>query len=288
MTPLLQQLLAYSPVVLDGGWGTQLQARGLKPGEIPDSWNLTHPAEVEAVGATYADAGSQVILTNTFGANRIALSRDGLQTRVGDINRIGVELSRLGTRGRAYVFASIGPTGKMLLGGEVSEEEVRAAFLEQAESIARAGADGIVVETMSDLDEATIAVAAAHSTGLPVVACMSFDSGKAKDRTIMGITPEQAVAALSQAGADVIGANCGQSIEGYLPLVERLHRASSLPLWIKPNAGTPQLVNGAAVYRQTPQEFSAHVRSLVNAGAQFIGGCCGTTPEFVRAIREVL
>jgi 5-methyltetrahydrofolate--homocysteine methyltransferase len=288
MTPLLQKLLATSPVVLDGGWGTQLQARGLRPGESPDVWNLTHADDVYAVAAAYADAGSRVILTNTFGANRISLSREGFAGRVGEINRLGVELSKRGAAGRACVFGSIGPTGRMLMSGDVTGEEIRTAFSEQARAIAEAGADGIVVETMSDLAEAAIAVTAARSTGLPVVACMSFDSGKTMDRTLMGTTPEQAAVALVQAGTDVLGANCGQSIGGYLRLVERLRAATSLPLWIKPNAGSPELVDGQAVYRQTPTDFAGYIPGLVKAGAQFIGGCCGTTPEFIRAISHIL
>lgn len=288
MSPLLQQLLSNSPVLLDGGWGTQLQARGLSTGQSPDAWNLTHPDEVSAIAATYAEAGSKIVLCNTFGANRITLSRVGMGSQVRDLNTRGVELSRRGVKGRAYVFASVGPTGRMLMSGEVTSDEFRDAFIEQAEALAGAGADGIVIETMSDITEAAIAISAARSTGLPVVACMSFDSGKAKDRTIMGITPEQAAAALAHAGADVIGANCGQSIEGYLHLVKRLRQATTLPLWIKPNAGSPELVDGIAVYSQTPAEFSSYVPSLVTAGVQFIGGCCGTTPEFVRSISDVL
>ena len=149
-----------------------------------------------------------------------------------------------------------------------------------------AGADGIVVETMMDVNEAVIAVRAAKETGLPVVASMVFDSGKQKDRTMMGNTPEQAVTELTAAGADVIGANCGQGIEGFVPICARMRTASSIPLWMKPNAGLPELVDGQVVYRTTPADFVKFVPALAGAGANFIGGCCGTNREFVEAIRD--
>ncbi len=284
MNQALRDLLRSVPVVLDGAWGTQLQERGLLPGECPDAWNLRHPDKVEEIAGAYVDAGSSVILTNTFGASRIALSRHGLEERTPEINRAGVEISRRAAGGRARVFASMGPCGKMLIDGSASEDEVEASFREQAAALASAGAEAIVVETMSDLTEATLAVRAAHGTGLPVVACMSFDSGRMKDRTMMGITPEQAAHNLTAAGASVIGANCGLGIDAYIPVCKRLRAATDTPLWIKPNAGTPEIVNGRVTYRTSPDEFAAHAEMLVSAGADFIGGCCGTTPAFIRAI----
>lgn len=288
MHPLIQQLVAQCPVITDGAWGTQLQARGLGIGELPDALNLSKPEWVGEVAKAYVEAGSQVILTNTFGSNRVRLADFSLAEKAVELNRRGVEISRSAAAGRAYVFASIGPTGKMLLSGEVTEAELRAAFDEQADAIARAGADGIVVESMSDLREATIAVEAARRTGLPVVACMSFDSGKAKDRTMMGVTPEEAAEALTAAGADAIGANCGQGIGGFASLCTRLRAATDRPIWLKPNAGLPQIVDGRARYTTTPEEFARHVPELVAAGASFIGGCCGTTPDFIVAICRVL
>ena len=169
--------------------------------------------------------------------------------------------------------------------GDVSMDELQDAFAEQARAQAAAGADGIVIETMSDLAEAKLALAAALETGLPVVACMTFDSGAKLDRTMMGVTPEQAAEQLTSAGADVIGANCGQGIAGYAPICARLHAATDRPIWIKANAGLPQMVDGKAVYTQTPDEFASFVPQLVQAGAAFIGGCCGTTPEFIKALR---
>lgn len=287
--PLIQQLLAQGPVVTDGAWGTQLQARGLAAGEFPDVWNLTRPENVAEVARAYVEAGSRVILTNTFGANRLRLAETGFADRVVAINEAGARLSREAAGNRASVFASMGPTGIMLMAGEANPEEIGEAFREQAAALARGGADGLVVETMSDLAEAKLAVAATKETGLPVVACMVFDSGKEKDRTMMGTSPEEAAAELLEAGVDVIGANCGQGIAGFVKICARLKSAAAgRPIWIKANAGLPELREGKPFYRTTPAEFAGFVPALLEAGANFIGGCCGTSPEFIRAIRQAL
>jgi len=284
MRKLINELLSEAPVLTDGAWGTEMQARGLEPGDCPDEWNLSHPDRVEEVARAYVEAGSQVILTNTFGANRILLARHDLAGKAKEINRAGVEISRRAAGTRARVFASMGPTGKMLFAGEVSEEEVAQAFEEQSRALAEAGADAIVMETMSDPGEAKLAVAAAAATGLPVVACMTFDSGRDHDRTMMGTTVEEAAVALTAAGADVVGANCGQGAEGYVGISKRLRAATDRPLWMKPNAGLPVVSDGNVHYDTTPQAFARHAQSLVEAGASFIGGCCGTAPEFIREL----
>jgi 5-methyltetrahydrofolate--homocysteine methyltransferase len=172
--------------------------------------------------------------------------------------------------------------------GKVGEDELREAFAQQARAMADAGADAVVVETMADPAEARLAVSAAREAGLPVVACMTFDSRPKQDRTMMGTTPEQAAEALIAAGADCVGSNCGQGIAGFVEICRRLHAASGRPVWIKPNAGLPEVVDGRTVYRQTPEQFAEYVPPLVEAGAGFLGGCCGTTPEYVRAIRRKL
>jgi methionine synthase I (cobalamin-dependent) len=251
---------------------------------MPDFWNLDHPERVEAVARSYVEAGSQVILTNTFRANRIALAGHPGADKVGDLNRAGVEISQRAAAGRARVFASIGPSGKLLMTGEVDEGALRSAFAEQAGALADGGADAIVVETMADLVEARIAVEAARETGLPVVACMVFDSGKKRDRTMMGVTPEQAAQELGKAGADVIGANCGTGIEDYVGICASLAAATERPVWIKPNAGMPELSGGTVVYRTTPEAFAGKLGTLVEAGAAFVGGCCGTSPKFIEAL----
>lgn len=272
----------------DGAWGTELQARGLATGENPDAWNLAHPDLVREVADAYVAAGSQIILTNTFGANRIRLAEFGLADRVAEINRAGVEISREAANGHARVFASIGPSGKLLMSGDIGADELADAFAEQAQALANAGADALVIETMADLAEARLAVGGAHTTGLPIVACLVFDSGKNKDRTMMGNTPEQAVADLVAAGADVIGANCGQGIASFAAICRRLRAATDRPIWLKPNAGLPRLVDGRAHYDVTPEIFASYVPELIELGADFVGGCCGTRPEFIAAIQQRL
>ncbi len=242
MSRLMQEMCANGLVLTDGAWGTQLQVRGLLVGEYPEIWNLLRPDYVEAVAHAYVEAGSQVILTNTFGANSLTLARHDLADRTAEINRKGVEISRCAANGQAKVFALMGPTGQVLGRGVVSQAQVFFAFREQAEALAEGGADAIVIETMSDLAEAELAVAAARTTGLPVIAGMVYGAGRNGDRTIMGVTPEQAAERLAAAGADVIGANCGESAARLLPICVRLRAATSLPLWLKPDAGRPHLL----------------------------------------------
>jgi len=284
MHETIEKLASAGPVVTDGAWGTQLQQLGLEVGACPDGWNLTEADKVEQVVRAYVEAGSRIILTNTFGANRFVLARHNLGDKVAEVNRAGVEISRRAAGERALVFASMGPSGVMLMMGEVSKDELQEAFVVQARAMAEAGADAIVIETMSDPAEAKLAVAAAKQTGLPVVACLVFDSGPDEDRTMMGPTPEQAVEQMAEAGADVIGSNCGQGVAGFVKITQRLHAATDRPIWVKANAGLPELVDGQTVYAQTPEQFAEYVPQLIEAGATFIGGCCGTTPEFIRAV----
>lgn len=288
MHPLIEQFVKQAPVVLDGAWGTQLQAQGLEVGACPDAWNLEHPERVEAVARAYVEAGSQIILTNTFGANRYILERHGLADKVRDINRIGAEISRRAAGDQCRVFGSVGPSGKMLVTGDVERDELLGVFRAQAEALAEGGADGIVVETMADLEEAKAAAEAAQSCGLPVVVSMVYDAGALRDYTMMGVTPEQAAKELQAAGVDVIGANCGQGILGFIPIAKRLRNATSLPLWMKANAGLPEMVDGKIHYTTTAEQFASHIPTLLAAGATFVGGCCGTSPEFIRAVRESL
>jgi methionine synthase I (cobalamin-dependent) len=271
----LREWLTGGLLISDGAWGTELQARGLPPGAVPDAWNLSNPAAVESVARAYADAGSQVILTNTFRANAIAMEGD-----LDAINRAGVEISKRAAAGRALVFASIGPTGQMMLYGQQATD----AFAAQAASLAAAGADALLIETISDVDEARLAVAAAKVADLPVIASFAFDSGKNKDRTMMGATPEDVAAAMVEAGADAVGANCGVGIEFAALICARLRPACDLPLWIKPNAGLPTMQGDSIHYDVTPGFFAGHYAALRDAGASFLGGCCGSNPDFIRAL----
>ena len=279
----LMKWLVNGVIISDGAWGTELQARGLPAGTIPDTWNLTHSEQVEAVARAYVEAGSQVILTNSFRANAIAM-RGASAADLDAINRAAVAISKKAAGGQALVFASIGPAGKMMISGEVSAEELTAAFAAQSQSLAAAGADALLIETMSDPEEARLAVQAAKATGLPVIASFAFDTGKNKDRTMMGATPEAVAAAMVEAGADGVGANCGVGVDFALPICRRLRAACDLPIWIKPNAGLPVIEGAAVHYATTAEFFASHFAALRDAGASFVGGCCGSTPEFVRAL----
>ncbi len=288
MHPLIESLLSEGPVLTDGAWGTQMQARGLSVGGCPDEWNLSRPDIVEEIPRAYVEAGSRIILTNTFRSNRVTLADYALADQTEAINRAGAEISRRAAGDRAYVFASLGPSGKMLMMGEVSEEQLLDAFAEQARALAAGGAHGLVIETMGDVAEARLAVQGAKTSGLPVVACMCFDSGAQLDRTLMGTTPEQAAGELAAAGADVVGANCGQGIAGYVEICRRLRAATDRPIWVKPNAGIPELVNDVPVWKTPPEEFGRYGPALLEAGASFLGGCCGTAPDFIRALRDAI
>jgi 5-methyltetrahydrofolate--homocysteine methyltransferase len=279
----LREWLAGGLMISDGAWGTQLQARGLASGTTPDTWNLTHAEQVESVARAYVEAGSQVILTNTFRANAVAM-HSSTETELDAINRAGVAISKRAAGKHALVFASIGPMGKILMSGEIGGEQVTAAFAAQAQSLAGAGADALLIETMSDIEEARLAVEAARRTGLPVLASFAFDSGKNKDRTMMGATPEAVAAAMVEAGADAVGANCGVGVELSVPICKRLCAACDLPVWIKPNAGLPTIEGTAIRYATSADYFASHYAALAEAGASFVGSCCGSTPDFIRAL----
>lgn len=288
MHPLIEKLVQQGPVVTDGSWGTQLQRRGLSRGESPDSWNLNHPELVAEVAEAYVSTGSDIILTNTFQASRMTLDRYGLGGKATDINMRGVEISKTAAGDRALVFASIGPCGKMLVTGDTTETELNDVFGEQAAALADAGADGIVVETMIDVAEARIAAVAAKQTGLPVVASIVFDAGKDKNMTMMGNSIDEAVEVLSAAGVDVIGANCGQGIEAFTPICERMRQLTDLPIWMKPNAGMPEIVDEQTIFRTTAAEFGTYVPGLLKGGANFVGACCGSDETFIAEIRNIL
>lgn len=285
----VKDLLASKTLMLsDGAWGTQLMKRGLKAGEAPDPWNLDNPEPVRQVAKAYVDAGSNIILTNTFGGTRIQLARHNEAARTAAINTAGVQISKQAAGAAAFVFASMGPCGKMLMMGEIKADEVSAAFAEQANAIKAGGADGIVVESFTDLDEIELAVKAAAATGLPVVASLTYDSGPDHTRTMMGVTPEQAADRLGPAGATVIGANCGIGIDNYIVVARKYQAVWKGPIWIKANAGMPEMVDGRTCYNMKPEVFGQRAMELVNAGATIVGGCCGTGPEFITALKASL
>jgi methionine synthase I (cobalamin-dependent) len=272
----------------DGALGTEYQKLGLPPGECADFWNLEAPERVLQVTGSYVDAGSRAVLTTTFRANAITLADYGRAGDVVAINRAAGRLCRQAAGDRAVVLGSVGPSGKMLVSGEVTEVDLARAFAEQCESLAEGGVRGFVIETFSDLAEAKIALSAAMHTGLAAIVSFAFDTGRNKDRTMMGVTPEQAAKEMTDAGAYGVGANCGVGFDEYVDICRRLRAATSIPVWIKPNGGLPEMVDGRATYRSTPTQFASKVPLYVKAGANFIGGCCGTTPDFIRAAAVAL
>jgi len=272
-------------LVTDGAWGTQLSLKGLRPGEAPESWNADRPEEVRAVARSYVEAGSDIILTNTFGGNSIKLKRSGDEARMRELNEKGVRLSKQAAGNDALVFASIGPCGEFMEPlGDLSRDTVIHSFKEQIQACIQGGADGIVAETFTNLEEALAVLEAARSLcNLPVVVSMTYDKGPAGFATMMGVKPQQAGQTLEQAGADLVGVNCGLGMEDAIAVVRILRDVTTLPLWAKPNAGLPQLVHGTTVFKETPEQMASKIPELIEAGAGHIGGCCGTTPEHLRA-----
>lgn len=271
--------------VADGAWGTELDKLGCPPGYCHEEWNLSHPDMVGRVAASYIAAGAQIIMTNTLCANTFMLSRHGMAGQVEALNRAGAQISRQAAGQKAWVFGSIGPSGKMVIAEEVTQEELYKAFFLQAKALAAGGVDAIVCETMTELAEILVAMRAAKdATSLPVVASMTFDTGADYLRTMMGTSAGQAAEQLGKAGADAIGCNCGVGIEAAIPVVGCLRQHTDLPIWAKPNAGLPEIQDQKVVYRETPEEFAAKVKPLLKAGANIVGGCCGTTPSHVAGI----
>jgi len=273
-------------LIADGGWGTELQKRGLAPGEPPEAWNLSRPEEVGAVARSYVEAGADIILTNTFGGSPLKLAKVHLEDKLLEINRQGVRISKQGAGDRAFVFASMGPSGEFMAPlGTVSEVDMVQGFAKQARALAMGGADGIVIETMMDLAEAKAALRAAkESTSLPVAVTLTFNKGPKGYATMMGVRPEKATAELEMAGADIVGANCGAGIEIMIEIMVLMRSTTTLPIWCKPNAGLPELVHGKTIYRETPEMMASKLKALVQAGAKIVGGCCGTTPSHIRAL----
>lgn len=273
-------------LVSDGAMGTMLQSLGLEAGQCPELWNLTHPEKVQQVHRAYREAGAQLLTTNTFGGNRIRLAGHGLEGKLAEINRRAVELAREVAGDAVCVMASVGPTGMLMEPlGDLTEEQAHEIFSEQISALQEGGADTVVLETFMALEEIVVALRAAKSLGMRVIASMSFGTG---ERTMMGVTPEQAAVTLTQEGADVVGANCSTGAQEMVPVIRRMRAAVSTPLIAQPNAGMPVLVDGKTVYTQKPEEMAEFVAQFVEAGASIIGSCCGSTPDFTRAIVNAL
>ncbi len=275
-------------LIADGATGTMLQAAGLPPGVSPECWNLERPEAIRALHQAYVEAGADLILSNTFGGSRLRLEKAGLGGRVREINLAAVRLARDVAGEKILVLGDIGPTGRMLKPlGDLAIEEARASFAEQAAALADGGVDAIIIETMSDLAEALAAVEGAkQATNLPILASMSFDT---HGRTMMGVKPEDAAVKLWGLGVDVIGANCGRSLTETLEAIRKMRNAvPKATLIAKPNAGLPHEKNGESIYDVTPDVMAEYALKFVAHGVRIFGGCCGSTPEHIRAIAVAL
>lgn len=291
MGKILDRLKGGDILVSDGAWGTFLHQKGLSTDECPESWNLSRPDDVFEIARSYVEAGADIILTNSFGGSPFKLEPYGLKDRVYEINRAAAEISRKAAGDRVMVLGSMGPTGKMVFMGEISEEELLEGFKVQAKGLIDGGVDGLLVETMSDIQESTLAIKAAKRvSNLEVVCTFTFERTQSNEyRTMMGTTVAEAVESARTADADIIGANCGNGIAGMVDIVREIRKMEKdLPILVHANAGLPQYQDGHTVFPETPVEMASQVKSLVEAGASIVGGCCGTTPEHIRLILQAV
>jgi 5-methyltetrahydrofolate--homocysteine methyltransferase len=274
--------------------GTQLQQAGLESGGCGEAWNVDHPDRVLAIQRRYVEAGSDVLLTNTFGACRIMLDRHGNGDRTVDINRAAVAVAREALGGRGWVLGDIGPFGGLMEPyGEIARADVERAFREQAKALVDGGADGIIIETQTAFEELEIAIAAAHEAGAKaVIGSVAFDKMADEDdvRTMMGISPGQAAEFMAARGCHVAGLNCGTGVDMRMAasIVRRYRAAAGLPVMVQPNAGQPVLENMQVLYKETPDEMAEGLPALLATGPRVVGGCCGSTPDHIRRFREVL
>jgi 5-methyltetrahydrofolate--homocysteine methyltransferase len=281
--------------LLDGAMGTQLIGLGIEPGKCSELLNFESPGLVMRIHNSYLDAGSDAILTNTFGGNGITLARHRLESRIADLNTTGAQLARKAAGKDKYVLGDIGPSGDFLEPlGSLKPDQLRGIFTDQVNALIAGGVDGFIIETMGAVDEAVVAVEAVKYSGsnLPVLASMSFDKRGDDFRTMMGVDVKTAVSSLVAAGADVVGFNCGTTtLDEYVELAKRYVAAAKavnpkVLVFAEPNAGKPELLDGKAVYKVTPDEFADAAQKIYAAGITIIGGCCGTGPEHIRTVCE--
>jgi 5-methyltetrahydrofolate--homocysteine methyltransferase len=292
---LLHDAVRERPLLGDGAMGTQLMLAGLEQGNCGEAWNLTHPERVLAIQRRYAEAGSDCILTNTFGGSRIMLNRHSHADHVAEINRAGVEIARRAFNGRhGFVIGDIGPFGGLLEPyGDFTEAQVRDAFREQAAALVDAGADAIIIETQTSLEELLLGIHAAHEAGAAtIIGSMAYDVmlDGSTFRTMMGIDPERAAVFMEEHGAHMVALNCGTGMDMQRArhAVERYKKVTGLPVMVQPNAGQPKLINMKVVYDETPEQMVVGVVPLLQSGANLIGACCGSTPEHIRAVRQAI
>ena len=290
MKSLVERVAQGDILISDGAMGTMLQAAGMQPGECPELWCISHPGVVKAIHEAYLAAGSDILETNSFGGTSYKLKPYGLADKVRELNLAAVMLAKQVIEGKGYVAAAVGPTGRIVEeeGGDATPQNLYEAFKAQIEALAEGGADALCIETMGSLAEALQAVKAAKDcTALPVICTFTFQAGARGFRTMMGVTPERAAREAAAAGADIIGSNCGSGIANMLEITRQMRSAQPrTPILVNANAGMPVLEEGKTVFKETPEFMASKIGDLIKAGAQIIGGCCGTTPEHIAAIAE--
>jgi 5-methyltetrahydrofolate--homocysteine methyltransferase len=287
---IIERLERGDILISDGATGTYLQAHGLEPGGCPEEFNISHPEIIRRMAREYFDAGSDLVLTNSFGGNRFMQEKYGLGDKVKEINRLAAEHAKSQTPSGCYVVGSIGPTGEFLEPlGPVTEEQMLNAFTEQACALEEGGADAVVIETLTSIEECVLAIKAAkENTKLTVMATLTYDKGPRGFFTMMGVTPQIGVTALKEAGADVIGANCGNGIDVMVELAAELRAVTNDYLLIHSNAGIPSLQNGEIIYPESPNYMVDGFLQLVDLGVNILGGCCGSNPEHIRALAKAI
>ena len=287
---LLERIRRGDLLISDGATGTFLQQHGLEPGGCPEEFNASHPEVVREMARLYFEAGSDMTLTNSFGGSVFMQKKYGHGERVAEFNRLAAEHARSQAPDGRFVVGSVGPTGEFLEPlGPVSESAMYDAFVEQVMALESGGADGVVIETMTAAEEATLAVRAAReNTELVVMATMVFDKGPRGFFTMMGVTPERAVHSMLDAGAHVVGSNCGNGIDNMLDIARRMRAETDGYLLIHSNAGIPAMRGGQIVYPETPEYMAERFRELADLGVNIIGGCCGTGPEHITALASAI
>ena len=278
-------------LLADGAMGTMLYGRGLEAGECQEEWSISHREEIKSIHERYLRSGCDLILTNTFGGNRFCLRKFGYEDKVSEFNKAGVKIAKEAVKdSHAFILGDVGPTGEFREPlGTVTPEILDEIFREQISALAEEGVDALIVETMSDVQEAQAAVTAARETGLPVLVSLSFNPGRKGFRTMMGVDISTAIRELTECGADILGANCGEvSLKEMTEIIKEMRSLTDKPLLAQPNAGKPALKDGKTIYNQSPEEMAADVEELVVAGANIIGGCCGTTPEHLTRMARVI
>ncbi len=295
MQPTLLEALKTRRLVGDGAMGTQLMLAGLEQGASGEAWNITHPERVLEIQRRYVEAGADCIITNTFGASRLMLRRHGHEKDLIEINQAAARIAREAFGGKTgYVLGDIGPLGAILEPyGDLSQEDAREALVEQAKALVEAGVDGIIIETQTSLEEIGIAIEAAKEAGAPcIIASLAYDLSMDKTfyKTMMGVSPEDAAELVEEKGAHVVALNCGTGMDmaGAAMVTRQYREVSTLPVMVQPNAGLPVLENMKAVYKQPPEETARMVPEVLEAGANIIGSCCGSTPEHTKAIRDIV